>query len=173
MHCKGCCLSLPASVAADMLVPRSLAEDRSECSASKSPTNCQEGAMTTGNDGPRTGPSRRAVLTAGAAGGAGALISPGSVMLAQAETGAATVAVVAAPPASAALAAKAVTGVEPAILRISREVWENAELSRQELNPTQSTSGNWRPRASRSPAGIRRATPPPSSRSGRREPEDR
>ena len=54
-------------------------------------------------------------------------------MMAQADTGAATDAGVAAPPASAALAAKAVKEVEPAILRISREVWENAELSRQEL----------------------------------------
>jgi aminobenzoyl-glutamate utilization protein B len=89
--------------------------------------------MTAGNDGSRTGPTRRAVLTAGAAGGAGVLISPGPVMVAQADSGAATNAAPAAPPASAALAAKAVADVEPAILRISREVWENAELSRQEL----------------------------------------
>lgn len=79
--------------------------------------------MTTGNDGSKTGPSRRAVLAAGA------LIAPGSVMLAQADAGVAA----AAAPASAAVAAKAVTEIESAILRISREVWENAELSRQEL----------------------------------------
>ena len=64
---------------------------------------------------------------------AGALMAPGSVILAQADTGSAADAAVAAPPPSAAAAAKAVTEVEPAILRISREVWENAELSRQEM----------------------------------------
>ncbi|MCX7305546.1 MAG: amidohydrolase, partial [Hyphomicrobiales bacterium] len=37
------------------------------------------------------------------------------------------------PPPSAADAAKAVAGVGPAIIRIPREVWENAELSRQEM----------------------------------------
>jgi len=55
-------------------------------------------------------------------------------MLAQAaDTGSAADAPVAAPPSSAAAATKAVSEVGPAILRISREVWENAELSRQEL----------------------------------------
>lgn len=38
-----------------------------------------------------------------------------------------------APPPSAAIARTAVGDVEPAILRISREVWENAELGRQEM----------------------------------------
>ena len=90
--------------------------------------------MTAGNDTSKTGPSRRALLAAGAAGGAGALIAPRSVMLAQAaDTGSAADAPVAAPPSSAAAATKAVSEVGPAILRISREVWENAELSRQEL----------------------------------------
>jgi aminobenzoyl-glutamate utilization protein B len=89
--------------------------------------------MTSRSDGPKTGPSRRAVLAAGAAGSAGALVAPGSAMLAQADTGSATDATVVAPPPSAVVAAKAVKEVEPAILRISREVWKNAELSRQEL----------------------------------------
>ncbi|MCA3572663.1 MAG: amidohydrolase, partial [Aestuariivirga sp.] len=60
-------------------------------------------------------------------------MSPGSVVLARADTGAAADTARAAPPVSAAAAARAVTEVEPAILRISREVWENAELSRQEV----------------------------------------
>ena len=89
--------------------------------------------MTSRSDGSKTGPSRRAVLAAGAAGGAGALVAPGSAMLAQADTGSATDATVEAPPPSAVVAAKAVAEVKPAILRISREVWKNAELSRQEL----------------------------------------
>jgi len=83
--------------------------------------------MTISNKIPASGPNRRTVLAAGA------LIAPGSVTLAQADTGSAAASVVSAPPSSAAVAAKAVTESEPAILRISREVWENAELSRQEM----------------------------------------
>lgn len=89
--------------------------------------------MTNGSDTSRAGPSRRTVLAAGAAGRAGALVAPRSMMLAQADTGSTTGSAVAVPPPSAAAAARAVTEVEPAILRISREVWENAELSRQEM----------------------------------------
>ena len=53
--------------------------------------------------------------------------------MAQAETGTATDATGTAAPASVPAAADAVGRVEAAILRISREVWENAELSRQEM----------------------------------------
>jgi aminobenzoyl-glutamate utilization protein B len=77
-------------------------------------------------------PTRRTLLLAGAAGTAGALFSPGSAFMAAAEA-ALTDPAAAVPPPSAAAARAAVTEVEPAILRISREVWENAELSRQEL----------------------------------------
>lgn len=83
--------------------------------------------MTTSSKTPTSGPSRRTVLAAGA------LIAPGSVTLAQADTGTAAASTGAAPPPSTVAAAKAVTEFEPAILRISREVWENAELSRQEM----------------------------------------
>ena len=83
--------------------------------------------MTTRNKTPASGLNRRTVLAAGA------FIAPGSIALAQADTGTASDLAVAPPPASAAAAAKAVTEAEPAILRISREVWENAELSRQEM----------------------------------------
>jgi aminobenzoyl-glutamate utilization protein B len=89
--------------------------------------------MTSENERLKSGPSRRTVLAAGAAGGAGALMAPGPVTLAQADTGASADAAVATPPASAAAAAKAVSEVNSAIVRISREVWENAELSRQEM----------------------------------------
>jgi aminobenzoyl-glutamate utilization protein B len=83
-------------------------------------------------DKSNNGPSRRAVLAGGALAGAGAFLANGPALLAQA-AGSTNEAAVAAPPASAAAAAKAVTEVEPAILRISREVWESAELSRQEV----------------------------------------
>jgi aminobenzoyl-glutamate utilization protein B len=53
--------------------------------------------------------------------------------MAQTDTTSATGATAAVAPASAAVARKAVGEVEAAILRISREVWENAELSRQEM----------------------------------------
>lgn len=76
------------------------------------------------------GITRRALLVTS---GVGAALATGGVMLAQASTAAAQEAVApAVPPASAPLAAKAVADVEAAILRISREVWENAELSRME-----------------------------------------
>jgi len=83
--------------------------------------------MKTPNKTSASGPNRRTVLAAGA------LIAPGSVTLAQADTSPAAAPAVTAPPSSAAAAAKAVSDAEPAILRISREVWENAELSRQEM----------------------------------------
>ena len=88
--------------------------------------------MTRFSDPPTGGPTRRDILAAGATGAAGAFLAPGVVM-AQAATGTATDALPADPPPSAAVARKAVGEVEPAILRISREVWENAELSRQEM----------------------------------------
>ncbi len=89
--------------------------------------------MIPGHDDPRTGPSRRVVLAAGAASGAGALAASGPVVLAQAGSGSTTAAASAASPPSASAAAKAVADVRPAILRISREVWANPELSRQEI----------------------------------------
>jgi aminobenzoyl-glutamate utilization protein B len=89
--------------------------------------------MTTGTDKARGGLTRRDMLVAGATGTAGALLAPGSMVQAQAETGTATDAASVAPPASAAAASKAVSDAEAAIIRISREVWENAELGRQEM----------------------------------------
>ena len=89
--------------------------------------------MIPGHDDPRTRPSRRVVLAAGAASGAVALAASGPVVLAQAGSGSSTAAAGAAPPPSAVAAAKAVTEVRPAILRNSREVWANPELSRQEI----------------------------------------
>ncbi|MCX7287583.1 MAG: amidohydrolase [Rhodobacterales bacterium] len=80
----------------------------------------------------RSGPTRRDIVLAGATGTLSALVAPGSAMLALAET-ASTTAVPQVPPPSAAGARAAVAEVEQAILRISREVWENAELSRQEM----------------------------------------
>jgi aminobenzoyl-glutamate utilization protein B len=73
------------------------------------------------------------MLVGTAAGTAGALFGPGLVRTAEADTGVASDAVAVAPPPSAAIAAKATGDVEAAILRISREVWENAELGRQEM----------------------------------------
>jgi aminobenzoyl-glutamate utilization protein B len=84
------------------------------------------------SDPPTGGPTRRDILAAGATGAAGAFLAPGIVM-AQAATGVATDALPADPPPSAAVARRAVADVERAILRISREVWDNAELSRQEM----------------------------------------
>lgn len=92
-----------------------------------------EGAMATQRHASGTEPSRRAVLAAGAAGGAGAVIAPGSIVLAQSGSGSAPAGAIPGPPQSSAMAAKAVTEIRPAILRISRQVWENAELSRQEM----------------------------------------
>ncbi|MEI6100059.1 MAG: amidohydrolase, partial [Alphaproteobacteria bacterium] len=89
--------------------------------------------MTKGDETLNAGPTRRDMFRAGAAGVAGAILAPGAVLMAQAETGTSTDAAPAGPPPSAAVAAKAVAEVEPAILRISREVWTNAELSRQEM----------------------------------------
>jgi len=89
--------------------------------------------MTKGNGTTNGGPTRRDLLVAGAAGTAGALLSPGAIVMAQADTGTTAEAAPTAQPASAAVARRAVSDVEAAILRISREVWENAELSRQEM----------------------------------------
>jgi aminobenzoyl-glutamate utilization protein B len=89
--------------------------------------------MTKGNGTTNGGPTRRDLLVAGAAGTAGALLSPGAIVMAQADTGSTAEAAPSVQPASAAVARQAVSDVEAAILRISREVWENAELSRQEM----------------------------------------
>jgi len=70
----------------------------------------------------RSGIDRRMLLAAGAAGGAAGAMAPTTV-LAQATT----TAVASGPPPSAAIAAKAVESARDAILRISREVWVNAE----------------------------------------------
>jgi aminobenzoyl-glutamate utilization protein B len=75
----------------------------------------------------RTGPTRRTVLAAGA------MLAPAGVVMAQATGGSVGDAASAAPPPSAAAAAQAAQSVRDAILRISREVWENAELSRMEV----------------------------------------
>jgi aminobenzoyl-glutamate utilization protein B len=73
------------------------------------------------------GITRRALLVTS---GVGAAVATGTVMLAQASPADAQEAgTPAAPPASAPLAAKTVAEVEPAILRISREVWATPELS--------------------------------------------
>lgn len=89
--------------------------------------------MATGNDGSKTGLSRRAVVASGALGGAGAIIAPGPIVMAQTASTSTSPGANAGGPPSAVAAAKAVGDVGPAILRLSREVWENAELSRQEL----------------------------------------
>lgn len=90
--------------------------------------------MATGNTGGPTGPTRRFVLAAGAASGAGVVFAPGPAVVAQADSGVAPgPAPAAAPPASAAAARRAVEAVSDTILRISREVWANAELSRMEV----------------------------------------
>jgi aminobenzoyl-glutamate utilization protein B len=81
-------------------------------------------------DGSAGGLSRRSVLAGGVM---GAALAPWPLLLAQAEPAAAQAVAVAGPPASAPAARAAVAAVEPAILRISREVWTNAELSRQEV----------------------------------------
>ncbi len=86
--------------------------------------------MTIDATGQKSGPNRRSVLVTGAVGGVGAALGAGVTMLADAGAAQAQEAVApAAPPPSAALAAKAVAEVEPAILRISREVWATPELS--------------------------------------------
>ena len=88
--------------------------------------------MTTGNSVGRKDPTRRTVLAAGAAGGAGVMLAPGAVVMAQADGGPQTDAAAIAPPPSAAGAARGVDAVRDVVLRISREVWANAELSRME-----------------------------------------
>lgn len=79
------------------------------------------------------GPTRREMLVAGVAGTAGALFSSGTIVMAQADTGSPAQAAASVPPASATAARAGVRDVAPAILRITREVWQNAELSRQEV----------------------------------------
>lgn len=88
--------------------------------------------MTTSDDFAEAGISRRSLLVAT---GVGAAVATGATLLADAGPASAQTAapdVAPKPPASAATAALAVAEVEAAILRISREVWENAELSRYE-----------------------------------------
>jgi len=81
----------------------------------------------------KAGPSRRTVLKSGAAVSAGLLATPAPTLVAQAQDNAAnSAAPTQAPPVSAGPAALAVGEVRDAILRISREVWETAELSRFE-----------------------------------------
>ena len=81
----------------------------------------------------KAGPSRRTVLKSGAAVSAGLLVTPMPTLMAQAQDNAAnSAAPTQTPPVSAGPAALAVGEVRDAILRISREVWENAELSRFE-----------------------------------------
>jgi aminobenzoyl-glutamate utilization protein B len=89
--------------------------------------------MTMGEDLETGGPNRRLVVTAGAIAGFSIAMMPGSLMRAQAETGTPVTDAVATVPPSASAAADAVENVSSAILRISREVWNNAELSRQEM----------------------------------------
>ena len=72
------------------------------------------------------GPNRRTVLAAGSA----AAVAPGTLM-AQAQTGVGALKETP-PPASAKAATQAVLEVKDPILRISREVWGNTELSRME-----------------------------------------
>ena len=88
--------------------------------------------MTTAGAKEGKDPTRRAVLSAGTAGAAGVMLAQAAVVVAQAESGAANDAPIIAPPPSAATAAQAVAAVKDAILRISREVWASAELSRLE-----------------------------------------
>lgn len=73
------------------------------------------------------------MLAVGAAATAGVFTIPGALVMAQADTVPSTSEAPPFPPASIAAAAKAVADTEAAILRLSREVWENAELSRQEM----------------------------------------
>lgn len=84
----------------------------------------------TGQDGTAdevsVGVSRRSVLAGGVM---GAALAPAAVLLAQAGGATAQATTEPGPPASAAAARQAVTAVEPAILRISREVWAVPELS--------------------------------------------
>ncbi len=81
----------------------------------------------------KSGMNRRAVLATGAIGGAAAALTSSNIVLAQAapvSTAPATVSI--APPASSAVALQAVNQSRDAILRISREVWANPELSLHE-----------------------------------------
>ncbi len=89
--------------------------------------------MTRGEGTTSGGPTRRDLLVAGAAGRAGALLSAGAIVIAQADSGTAAEAAPSLQSAPAANARRAVSDVEPAILRISRKVWENAERSRPEM----------------------------------------
>ena len=63
---------------------------------------------------------------------------------------------------------KAVADVEPAILRISREVWENAELSRQEMKSHAIHIRELEAEGFTITSRKRRAIRRPSSRNGRK-----
>jgi hypothetical protein len=89
--------------------------------------------MTRGEGTTSGGPTRRDLLVAGAAGRAGALLSAGAIVMAQADSGTAAEAAPSLQSAPTANARRAVSDVEPAIQRISREVWENAGRSRPEM----------------------------------------
>jgi aminobenzoyl-glutamate utilization protein B len=82
--------------------------------------------------GTSSGFDRRTVLAATGLGGASAALGTGNAVLAQAQSPA-PAAAPQPPPASSAVAARAVNDVRDAILRISREVWANAELSLHEV----------------------------------------
>ncbi len=75
----------------------------------------------------KDGIDRRTVLATGVLGGAASSVGLAGPVLAQATPDAAAPAPAAAPPASAVFAAKAVDSTRDVILRISREVWANAE----------------------------------------------
>ncbi len=61
------------------------------------------------------------------------MLAPSEIVMAQAEGGPATDAAAVSSPPSAAAAAQGVDAVRDAVLRISREVWASAELSRMEV----------------------------------------
>jgi aminobenzoyl-glutamate utilization protein B len=82
--------------------------------------------------GTSSGFDRRTVLAATGLGGASAALGTGNAVLAQAQSPA-PAAAPQPPPASSAVAARAVNDVRDAILRISREVWANAELGLREV----------------------------------------
>jgi aminobenzoyl-glutamate utilization protein B len=77
------------------------------------------------------GISRRAVLVS--TGFGAALATAGIALSSSAAAETTTTAEPAGPPKSAAAAASAVAATSDAIIRISRQVWENAELGRQEV----------------------------------------
>ncbi|MGL4441749.1 MAG: amidohydrolase [Bosea sp. (in: a-proteobacteria)] len=80
----------------------------------------------------KTGIDRRALLATTAAGGASTILASGSAVMAQAPAAIGPASALATPPASSVVALRAVNDSKDAILRISREVWANPELSLHE-----------------------------------------